>query len=151
MIVKGLRQEDYCEFELELHSESLFQKKKTLNFFFMTIFLSHFKCVWTFCLYVYLCTTHMSSGCEGQKRALGVLGLEFHTVISYHGVLGLKPGSSGRADSALKYWATVFTSCCHLIYFYSFLWNPTAKSFPSLFFSSSSLKMCIMYTDGQKI
>jgi hypothetical protein len=31
MFVKGLRQEDYCEFELELYNEGLFQKKNNNN------------------------------------------------------------------------------------------------------------------------
>ena len=77
MFVKGLRQEDYCESELELHSESRVHKKKNLNFFFIVIFLSLFKCEWTLCLHVRLCTKHVSSGCEGQKRALDVLDWSF--------------------------------------------------------------------------
>lgn len=126
MFVKGLRQEGYSEFELGLQWEPISKGKKNPNFFFISFFffllhnhLSLSKCVWMLCLHVYLCTKYVSSACKGQERTSDALGLEFHTVISYHRVLGFKPGFSERTDRALKYWA-IMLPCHHIIYFYSF-------------------------------
>jgi hypothetical protein len=46
---------------------------------------------------------HVPGANGGQKKILGPLELELQMIISYHEVLGIEPGSSGRASSALNH------------------------------------------------
>ena len=38
--------------------------------------------------YVYICTPHTCSACEGQERALGLLELELQMAVSVHVAAG---------------------------------------------------------------
>lgn len=41
-------------------------------------------CMWTFCLFVYMCTMCVPSAQGGQKRVLDTLGLELCVIVSYY-------------------------------------------------------------------
>ena len=55
------------------------------------------------CLHLWLCITIQTYRC--QKGALHHLELELQMVVSRRCLLGTKPGSSGKAASALNHWA----------------------------------------------
>ena len=59
-----------------------------------------------------VCAPPACSTCRGQKRALGLLKLEFYVVVS-DPIPGV--GSSGRAASAFPCWAVSLAQQCTLL------------------------------------
>lgn len=53
------------------------------------------------CMYVHTCA-YLAPACEGQTRALDLLGLQLQVVVSHIWVLGIEPLYSGRAANALN-------------------------------------------------